>query len=230
VPLISLDGAAVTVDGLRVGDLESSGRVSRVSALFVALRARREAWLGVHAGEPWPGVVAYRFPPDTPAFAVKSVVLTAGYAACPNGSLLVEVRGEGRRRVGRLPVDPLMVSEPDAQVLTVEVKREAVVVAWKAPGAAGHLRVLPRAAGSEVLEEADLAALESEVDAVWSSRGAHRSPADPSFDQVVLHVEDALPYRSFIAVIDALHGPQRSLLVGRREERVPALNVNLAPD
>jgi hypothetical protein len=50
-----------------------------------------------------------------------------------------------------------------------------------------------------------------------------RSPADPSFDQVVLHVEDALPYRSLIARLVAL-------LVGRREERVPALNVNLAPD
>jgi hypothetical protein len=223
-PLISVDGEDVLLDGLRVGDVHAvlaKGRSARVDALFAALRSRREAWLATHAGEPWPGVVAYRFHPEVSAAVVKSVVLTAGYAACPNGSFLVEMTADGRKRVGRLPIDPLMVTEPEEKVLSVDVKKDAIVVTWKETKGASPTKVIP---------SLDVASLESEVDAMWSASGLHRSPSDKRFDQAVLHVDDVLPYKTLIAIVDALYAPRRSMQVGRHEERVPALNVNLAPE
>lgn len=232
VPLISVDGLDLLVDGLRIGDVSRAvkeGRPTRLDALFDALRSRREAWLTTHSGEAWPGVVAYRFGPDVPAAVVKSVVLTSGYAACPNGSFMVETRGEGHKRVGRLAVDPLMVTEPDEKILTVEVKKDAFVVSWKETKSTGRTKVLPRAAAAESAPS-DLSALTSEVAATWEAAGLHRSPTDKRFDQAILHVDDEVPYKVLVAVVDALYGPRRSMQVGRHEERVPALNVNLAGD
>lgn len=233
VPLISVDGADLLVDGLRVGDVNAvlkGGRTTRLDALFEALRSRRDAWLGTHAGEAWPGVVAYRFHPEVPAAVVKSVVITAGYAACPNGSFLVEMRGDGRKRVGRLAVDPLMVTEPEENILVVEVKKDAFVVTWREPKGKGRTKVLPRPAAAGEAGAPELSALESEIDAMWGASGLHRAASDKRFDQAVLHVDDAVPYELLIAVVDALYAPRRSLQVGRHEERVPALNVNLASD
>jgi hypothetical protein len=244
VPLVSVDGIALLVDGLRVGDVStavSRGRSTRLAAIFEALRSRREAWLTTHPGEPWPGVVAYRFHPEVSAAVVKSVVLTSGYAACPNGSFLVEVRDVGRARVGRLAVDPLMVAEPEDRVFTVHVKKDAFVVAWKETKSTGRTRTIrassspssARSSPSDALDASVLAAistLESELDVMWQSAGLHRAATDKRFDQVIVHVDDDVPYKVVVAVVDALHGPRRSMQVGRHEERVPALNVNLASD
>jgi hypothetical protein len=232
VPLISVEGADVVVDGLRIGDvgaIVAAGRPSRIDALFHALRARREAWLTTHPGEAWPGVVAYRFGRAVPAAVVKSVVLTAGYAACPSGSLLVETRGDSRSRVGRLAVYPLMVAEPDEKILTVEVKSDAFVLAWKDSRSAVPTKVVPRELATET-HPVELPALAAEVAAMWEAAGIHRTPADPRVDQAIVHVDDAVPYEIVVAVLDAIYAPRRSMLVGKREARVPALNVTLAGD
>lgn len=235
VPLVEVDGTDLLIDGLRIGDVAAvvrDGRTTRLTPLFEALRSRRAAWLSTHAGETWPGVVAYRFGADTPASVVKSVVLTSGYAGCPSGSLLVETRlpAEGRRRVGRLAIDPLMAPEPSENVLAVELKASAVVVTWKdSKSERERVKVLPRTSPSE-LSMAELASLNSEVGALWEDAGLHHAPTDPRVDQAILHVDNATPYKVLIGVIDSLYGPRRSLVVGRRDERVPALNVNLAGD
>jgi hypothetical protein len=232
VPLIAVEGTDLVVDGLRVGEVlagPKKGKPARLLPLFEALRSRREAWLGMHPGESWPGVVAYRFGRLVPASVVKSVVLTAGYAACPNGSFLVETRGEAKTRVGRLAVDPLMMTEPDENILTVEVKSDAFVVSWKATKGQARTKVLPRAPAPEPATS-DLAALASEVGAMWEASGLHRAPNDERFDQAVIHVEDEVPYEILVGVVDALYAPRRSIPSGRRSVRVSALNVNLAGD
>jgi hypothetical protein len=231
-PLVAVDGSELVVDGLRIGDVSAAlkeGRPTRLGPLFDALRSRREAWLSIHPGEPWPGVVAYRFGPEVSAAVVKSVVLTSGYAACPNGSFLVETRADGHRRVGRLAVDPLMVTEPDEKIFTVDVKKEAFVVTWRETKTTGRTKAIPRTVATES-HPITLSALATEVTAMWEAAGLHRAANDKRFDQVILHVDDAVPYAILVAVIDALYAPRRSLQVGRRDERVPALNVNLASD
>jgi biopolymer transport protein ExbD len=65
---------------------------------------------------------------------------------------------------------------------------------------------------------------------MWEAAGLHRAATDKRFDQVILHVDNAVPYKLLVAVIDAINAPRRSVQVGRRDERVPALNVNLAAD
>lgn len=230
--MISVAGIDLLVDGLRIGDVAAvvrQGRPTRLEALFDALRSRREAWLTMHTGEAWPGVVAYRFDPETPAAVVKSVVLTAGYAACPNGSFLVEMRVGGQKIVGRLAVDPLMVTEPEEKVFTVDVKKEAFVVSWRETKSTGRTKVVPRTEAAKS-STTDLAALAKEVSVMWEAMGQHQSPTDQRFDQAILHVDDAVPYNDLVAVVDALYAPRRTIKVGRRQERVPALNVNLAGD
>lgn len=231
-PLIAVDGSELVVDGLRIGDVSGvskDGRATRLDTLFDALRSRREAWLSTHSGEAWPGVVAYRFGPEISAAVVKSVVLTAGYAACPNGSFLVETRGDGHRRVGRLTVDPLMVAEPEEKIFVVDVKKEAFVVSWRETKTTGRTKAIPRTGATES-EPITLTALATEISAMWEAAGLHRAATDKRFDQVILHVDNAVPYKLLVAVIDAINAPRRSVQVGRRDERVPALNVNLAAD
>lgn len=241
VPLLSVDGSSLLIDGLRIGELSESlrnGRTTRLDPLFEALRSRREGWLTTHPGEAWPGVVTYVFHPETSAAVVKSVVLTSGYAACPNGSFLVEAPTAERRRVGRLAIDPLMVSEPEEKVFTVRVTKDAVVVAWRETKTTGRTQTIPvssAATGASlgVLDASWLSAmstLHAELDLLWTSVGLHQVPTDTRFDQVILHVDDEVPYKVLIAVVDAIYEPRRTLQVGRHEERVPALNVNLASD
>lgn len=234
VPLISVTGPDVLVDGIAIGDVASiiaAGKTTRIDGLFNALRSRRQAWLTTHTATPWPGVVAFRFGPDVPAAVVKSVILTSGYAACPNGSLLVETRGgsEGQKRVGRLAVDPLMIAAPDEKILSLEVKKDAFVVAWKESKTSVRSRELARSAAAES-ESPELSALAAEISSVWEAAGIHRTPGDKRFDQAILHVDDAVPYKVLVAVIDALYAPRRTMTLAGHEERVPAFNVNLAAD
>ena len=229
VPLISVTGPDVLVDGIAIGDVASiiaAGKTTRIEGLFNALRSRREAWLTTHTGTPWPGVVAFRFGPEVTAAVVKSVILTAGYAACPNGSLLVET---GQKRVGRLAVDPLMIAAPYEKILSLEVKKDVFVVAWKETKSAMRSKELPRSAAAEA-GSPELGALASEISSVWEAAGVHREASDKRVDQAILHVDDAVPYKVLVAVIDALYAPRRTMTLGGHEERVPAFNVNLAPD
>lgn len=230
VPLISVTGPDVLVDGIAIGEVASilSGtKTTRIDGLFNALRSRREAWLTTHTGTSWPGVVAFRFGPDVTAAVVKSVILTSGYAACPNGSLLVETRGAGQKRVGRLAVDPLMIAAPEEKILTVEVRKDAFVVTWNESKTAVRAKEIPRNAATES-EPLELPALAAEISSVWEAAGIHRSPGDKRVDQAILHVDDAVPYKVFAAVVDAIYAPRRTMTLAGREERVPALNVNLA--
>lgn len=231
VPLISVEGTALLVDGLRIGDLSAAlaeAKTARIDVLFTALRARRDAWLTTHPGKEWPGVVAYRFGAETPASIVKSVVITAGYAACPNGSLLVEVRAEGKKQVGRLPIDPLMVTAPEEKVFVVDVHEDSFTLAWKESARDARTKQLTRK--KEALPDpVELPALAAEITTFWEAAGIHRLPVDPRVDQAILRVDNAVPYALLVAVVDALNAPRRSMKLGVREERVAALNINLAP-
>ncbi len=71
-------------------DVAASGRVQRLDGLFGSLKAKREVWKKLHAGRPFPGVVALAVDQDVPAVLVKSVVDTAARAGFPHVELLVQ--------------------------------------------------------------------------------------------------------------------------------------------
>ncbi len=43
----------------------------------------------------------------------------------------------------------------------------------------------------------------------WGANGSHRDPSDRVFDQAVLHTSDKAPFREIVALLDAIHAPQR---------------------
>ncbi len=65
----------------------------------------------------------------------------------------------------------------------------------------------------------------------WHANGVHREPSDPDRDEAVLHVRNSAAYEDVIAVLDALHAPQRAVaLPGGREQRAAAFSVSFAAD
>ncbi|HTM44520.1 MAG TPA: biopolymer transporter ExbD [Polyangiaceae bacterium] len=62
----------------------------------------------------------------------------------------------------------------------------------------------------------------------WNQNGSHRGPSDFTLDQAVLHTDNSTQFDDIIAVIDAIHAPQRQVLLGRTSKRIPALNLTFA--
>jgi len=62
----------------------------------------------------------------------------------------------------------------------------------------------------------------------WKANGSHRASSDPRFDQAVLHTNNSTQFQDVIAVIDALHAPERSFIVAGQEAKLPAFNVTFA--
>ena len=67
--------------------------------------------------------------------------------------------------------------------------------------------------------------LEKALQEEWRVAGAHRTPSDSAFDQLVLHTADDAPYAEIIGAMDAAYGVRRSCAGGKA---CPAFRVVLA--
>ena len=70
--------------------------------------------------------------------------------------------------------------------------------------------------------------LAEKITTEWKANGSHRAPSDPRFDQAVLHTNNSTQFQDVIAVIDALHAPERSFLFAGKAAKLPAFNVTFA--
>jgi biopolymer transport protein ExbD len=70
--------------------------------------------------------------------------------------------------------------------------------------------------------------LREALQAGWEEMGVHRAPDDRRFDRLVLRTEDATPFASIVAAMDAAHGVKRELRLGSRGDMVPALSVTFS--
>ena len=70
--------------------------------------------------------------------------------------------------------------------------------------------------------------LADKVTAEWKANGSHRAGSDQRFDQAVLHTDNSTPFQEVIAVIDAIHTPEREFAYGGRVQKLPAFNLTFA--
>ncbi len=61
----------------------------------------------------------------------------------------------------------------------------------------------------------------------WRANGSHRDATDPVHDEAVLHVRNSTEYEDIVAVLDALHAPQREF---PGSQRAPVFSVSFATD
>ncbi|MBX3129974.1 MAG: biopolymer transporter ExbD [Polyangiaceae bacterium] len=64
----------------------------------------------------------------------------------------------------------------------------------------------------------------------WQAQGVHRAEDDPKRDLAVLHSSNTEEFGELTAVLDALHGTQRTRRYAGTEERVAAFNVSFATE
>lgn len=70
--------------------------------------------------------------------------------------------------------------------------------------------------------------LADKITSEWKTNGSHRAASDHRFDQAVLHTDNSAPFQEVIAVIDAIHAPEREFAVAGQAEKVPAFNLTFA--
>ncbi len=112
--------------------------------------------------------------------------------------------------------------------LHVEVKDQNFVLSWKQGStviAATNVARKPIKSKNGTIRYPDLAMRISEE---WKSNGVHLNPSDTRRDQAVLHTSNTLEFGEVVAVMDAVTAPDRTLRVGRAEQRVAAFNVTFA--
>lgn len=94
-PTVAVNGNQVLVDGTSVGSIraiEERGTLQKIDGLFDMLRRKRELWVSLHPGKPFPGVCLLQVDSAVPALVVKSVFQTAAYAGYGNVSFMVRKR------------------------------------------------------------------------------------------------------------------------------------------
>ena len=92
-PMVSVSSNQILVDGAFAGsarDIEELGRIQKMDALFDMLKAKRELWMSLQPGKPFPGQCILQVDEAVPAVVVKSVFQTAAYAGYPSVSFLVK--------------------------------------------------------------------------------------------------------------------------------------------
>jgi hypothetical protein len=221
VPVVSVVGGRIHCDGEVVGDAEAIAkgrRLQRVDGLWESLKGARERWKSANLGKPFHGMALFAFDKSTPAVVVKSVFQTAAFAGFPNAQFAV--RGNDGT-VMRLNVDAIVPGPPGANApepgarLLVVVRPSKHVLVWRKDGVVvsttdGAIRDLP-----------------DRVQKEWVAHAAHRESTDKAFDQAILYVGEGVDYSGVVAVIDAIQGTTRDILLAGSKERVPAINVNL---
>lgn len=83
----------------------------------------------------------------------------------------------------------------------------------------------PSPLGNDDFSYPDLAQRISEE---WNRNGSHRADSDLKRDQAVLVTDNTTQFADIIAVIDAIHAPQREVKIGGTVEQIPAFNVTFS--
>jgi biopolymer transport protein ExbD len=128
-------------------------------------------------------------------------------------------------------VEPPPPSHPEKQLHVMMQAEDKFVLAWKEGNTVVDSIEVPRsptvvhAGPMEVVRFDELA---SRIASEWKAKGQHTSDTDHAVDQAVLHTDDHTEFRYVIAVIDAIYGTRRPMIVGAKHEDVPAFNVTFA--
>ena len=116
--------------------------------------------------------------------------------------------------------------------LHVEMRDPAKFNLWWTEGSTELARTeVPRHDVVEVMGKAKsvrFPGLEEEIAKEWGQWGKHRDVSDRELDRLVLHTDDAASYAQIVGAIDAVHGVQRSIAIGKKTGTTSAFHVTFA--
>jgi hypothetical protein len=184
-PIVEVDATTIRLDGKEVGttkEIEDLGRLKKVDKLFDGLKDQKEAWKTRNEGTPMPGVAGLRVDPSVSGIVLKSVFQTIAFAGYPRISF--QIAGSSavhdlEAMVPRPPADPPIKPEDVPSVVHVEADDAHVGnlnLTWRTGDTITSTRtVATPEVGKAVCED-------------WKQdKHVHTQPADPSFDQAVVH-------------------------------------------
>lgn len=73
-------------------------------------------------------------------------------------------------------------------------------------------------------------AFEQALARLWSERGGHRAPTDPSRDRAIVHASNAAPFEEIAAAMDAVASVKRPSETAAKSTILPAFDVVFAVD
>ncbi|APR88651.1 hypothetical protein A7982_14000 [Minicystis rosea] len=110
-PLVVIGGEHITIEGKPVGSvlgIDPNARLTKVDALFEALKNRRAMWKAAHQGEAFAGVASLVVAPGTSGRVFASVFQTMAFAGFP--TIHVAVGGRYYETSAQVPGPPCGIS------------------------------------------------------------------------------------------------------------------------
>lgn len=199
VPVLRLEGDAVTVDAKPAGRLAPGPVVLRVEEAYAALRATRDAWRSTHPDKPFPGLVVLRTSTKAPATSWKSLFSTAVRSGFPNVVALFDERADTP-----FAIEPTIPGGPpgmETAVGAVRIDAARTTLGW-----AGEA---PRDVAASDLPTA--------LCQGWRAHGRHQKDDDRRFDLVDLHLADDASLASLVPLGVAMDACRRPTPAGPRQ-------------
>ncbi len=127
------------------------------------------------------------------------------------------------------PPDPTKEIDPQTpeKALNVHVTDNEFKLVWKqgATVVSETTSERPKGTGTDLRYD-DLA---TKIAAEWKQQSSHQDKSDKKQDQAILHVDNRLPFKEVIAVLDAIYDCKREMVVENNEVKsFPAFNMSFS--
>ncbi len=126
------------------------------------------------------------------------------------------------------PPDPTKEIDPQTpeKVLNLHVTDTEFKLVWKQGATVVSESSVdrPKQAGTELRYD-DLA---KKIAEEWKTQSSHQDKADKKLDQAILHVDNRLPFKDIIAVLDAIYECKREMVVENAVKKVPVFNMSFS--
>ncbi|MBI4701959.1 MAG: biopolymer transporter ExbD [Deltaproteobacteria bacterium] len=126
------------------------------------------------------------------------------------------------------PPDPEQPIDPKTpeKLLHLHIGDADFTLVWKAGATVVSETKLPKPeAGADVVKYSDLA---KKIGDEWKVHGAHQDASDKKLDQCVLHVDNRLPFKEIVGVLDALYETKRKMKVQEQYKMKPVFNMTFS--
>ncbi len=131
----------------------------------------------------------------------------------------------------QVPGTPSHVAPDDSSTrLHVRVREGRFDLEWRQGSTVVATSSVPREAVPIGSGDVAYPALARQLSAEWQANGRHRRAEDRQLDQAVLHTSNTVAFGDVVAIMDAIHSPQREIATGGARESVPAFSVSFAVD
>jgi len=125
------------------------------------------------------------------------------------------------------PPDPTKEIDPQTpeKVLNVHVTDSEFKLVWKqgATVVSETTAERPKQGGDLLYDD-----LAKKIADEWKQQSSHQDKSDKKQDQAILHVDNRLPFKEVIAVLDAIYDCKREMMVDNQAKAFPAFNMSFS--